>query len=139
MAIEYLEKVLEINPESAVSAYNLSILAAKENPDKAIEYSRQAWKFNPDNPKYGYTYAFFLNQNGQTKQATGELKIILKKDPGYVDAIFLLGNIYEESGDKQKAVSIYKESMKLGSVPAQIKIQLNNKINSLEQPGNPGK
>ncbi|MCK4699844.1 MAG: tetratricopeptide repeat protein, partial [Bacteroidales bacterium] len=98
MAIEYLEKVLEINPESAVSAYNLSILVSKENPDKAIEYSRQAYKSYPDNLKYGYTYAFFLNQNGKTKQATGELKIILKIDPGYIDAIFLLGNIYEESG-----------------------------------------
>lgn len=137
MAIEYLEKVLEINPESAVSAYNLSILTAKENPDKAIEYSRQAYKSDPENSKYGYTYAFFLNQKGKTKQATGELIMILKKDPGYIDAIFLLGNIYEESGYKQKAVSLYKESMKLGSVPAQIKIQLNNKLNSLEQSSDP--
>ena len=139
MAIEYLEKVLEINPESAVSAYNLSILVSKENPDKAIEYSRQVWKSNPDNLKYGYTYAFYLNQNGQIKQATGELKIVLKKDPGYVDAIFLLGNIYEVSGDKQKAVSLYKESIKLESLPQQVKIQLNNKLNSLEQTSNPGK
>jgi len=133
MAIKYLRKVLEINPESAVSAYNLSILVSKENPDKAIEYSRQAYKSYPDNLKYGYTYAFFLNQNRQTKQATGELKLILKKNPGYVDAIFLLGNIYEESGDKQKAVSLYKESIKLESVPDQVKIQLNNKLYSLEQ------
>ena len=136
-AIRHLRKVLKINPESAVSAYNLSVLIAEENPDKAIEYSRQAWKSNPDNPKYGYTYAFFLNQNGQTKQATGELKTILKKDPGYIDAIFLLGNIYEESDYKHKAVSLYKESMKSGSVPEQIKIQLNNKINSLEQSSDP--
>jgi len=133
MAIKYLQKVLEINPESSVSAYNLSILVSKENLEKAIEYSRQAYKSYPDNLKYGYTYAFFLNQNNHTKQATGELKIILKKDPGYVDAIFLLGNIYEESGDKQKAVSLYKESIKLESVPQQVKIQLNNKLNSFEQ------
>lgn len=96
----------------------------------------QIWQSNPDNPKYGYTYAFFLNQDGQTVQATGELKIILKIDPGYIDAIFLLGNIYEESGAIQKAVSIYKESIKLESVPAQVKIQLNNKLNSLEQKSN---
>ena len=132
-AIEYLEKVLEINPESAVSAYNLSILVFKENPDKAIEYSQQAYKSKPDNQKYGYTYAFFLNQNGLTKQATGELKIILKNDPDYVDAIFLLGNIYEKSGDKQKAISLYKESMKIGTLPVQVKIQLNNKSSDLEQ------
>ena len=139
MAIVYLEKVLEINPESAVSAYNLSILVSKENPEKAIEYSRQAYKSYHDNLKYGYTYAFFLNQNRQTKQATSELNIILKKDPGYVEAIFLLGNIYEESGDKQRAVSLYKKSMNLESLPEQIKIQLNNKLYSLEQPGDSDK
>ena len=139
MAIKYLENVLKTNPESAVSAYNLSILVSKKDPDKAIKYSRIASESNPDNPKYGYTYAFYLNQNGQTNKATRKLKAILIKAPSYFDAIFLLGNIYEESGNKQKAVSLYKESIKLESLPKQVKIQLNNKLNSLEQISNPDK
>ena len=47
----------------------------------------------PDEPRYAYTLAFYLNQNGDRDEALRTLNAIVAKHPGYKDAQVLLQRI----------------------------------------------
>ena len=58
------------DPKSAQAAYNLGVLLSKEHPKEALTWCRRAAELRPDNPQYGYTYAFYLYRAGQLDEAT---------------------------------------------------------------------
>jgi tetratricopeptide (TPR) repeat protein len=81
------------DPQMAQAAYNLCIITAKDRIDEAVTWCRKASILAPQEPKYAYTLAFYLNQNGHKDEAITILKGLVEKYPQYQDAEMLLKEI----------------------------------------------
>jgi tetratricopeptide (TPR) repeat protein len=97
-AEQYLKKALKADPQMAQAAYNLCVITSKERINEAVTYCKKAADLRPQEPKYAYTLAFYLNQKGDRAGAVRTLNAIIKKYPGYKDAEMLL----EEISKKEK-------------------------------------
>jgi len=106
-------KTLSIDPNSAVAAYNLGVMLAGDQMSEALKWCRKASILQPDNYRYAYTYAFYLRQSGSIEQATEVLKNITDRQIPYVDAYFLLGDIYEKQQQFSKAREVYSAGLAL--------------------------
>jgi len=80
----------------AQAAYNLCIMLAKDRIDEAIGFCRKASEIRPDDPKYAYTLAFFLDRKGETDEAVKTLNALLLKYPGHRDAQISYGRFQIE-------------------------------------------
>jgi Tfp pilus assembly protein PilF len=95
-AEQNLKKALEADPQMAQAAYNLCIITSRDRIDEALTWCRKAAELRPQDPKYAFTLAFYLNQKGDTDEAVGTLEAIIEKYPGYKDAVMLLGEISQK-------------------------------------------
>jgi tetratricopeptide (TPR) repeat protein len=92
-AEKYLKKAIKADPQMAQAAYNLCIITAKDRISEAVTWCRKASDLRPQDPKYAYTLAFYLNQKGDKDGAIRILKPIVEKYPKYKDAGMLLEEI----------------------------------------------
>jgi tetratricopeptide (TPR) repeat protein len=92
-AEQYLRAALKEDPALAVAAYNLCVIISKDRVSEAVTWCRKAAELRPQDPKYAYTLAFYLNQKGDRDEAIRTLKAIIEKYPGYKDAEMLLREI----------------------------------------------
>jgi len=53
--------------ESAQAAYNLCVVTSKDRMDEALTWCRKATNLRPEEPRYGYTYAFLLDRRDTAK------------------------------------------------------------------------
>jgi tetratricopeptide (TPR) repeat protein len=90
---QYLKKALRADPQMAQAAYNLCIITAKDRIGEAVTWCRKAVELRPEDPRYAYTLAFYLNQKGDRSEAVKTLKALTEKYPGYKDAVMLLDEI----------------------------------------------
>ena len=97
-AEQYFRKALKADPQMAQAAYNLCVITSKDRMNEAVTYCKKAADLRPQEPKYAYTLAFYLNQKGDRAGAVRTLNAIIKKYPGYKDAEMLL----EEISKKEK-------------------------------------
>jgi len=110
-AEEALRAALKADPNLAVAAYNLGILLAADRPSEAIDWCQKAAKLRPDEPKYAYTVAFFLQQKGDITAAIGALKPLIDRRTPYADAYALLGQLHEQENNKQAAIAVYRQAI----------------------------
>jgi tetratricopeptide (TPR) repeat protein len=101
-------EALVIDPNSATAAYNLGVILVSDRPKESILWCQKAYKLRPEEVKYGYTYAFFLHQSGNTDEALEVLKDMVNRQMPCADAYALLAAIYLKSGKTEKAIDIYK-------------------------------
>ena len=113
-----LARALEKNPKQAVAAYNLSILSADSSIEEAIRYATIAYQVGANQPKYGYTLAFYLNKAGNQDKAVSILTKILAENPGHLNSIYLLGGIYMKENKYEEARILYKHALALKDIPA---------------------
>ncbi len=92
-AEEYLRKAIKADPQMAQAAYNLCILTSSDRIGEAVTWCRKAAELRPQDPRYAYTLAFYLNQKGDRADAARTLREILEKHPDYKDAGMLLKKI----------------------------------------------
>jgi tetratricopeptide (TPR) repeat protein len=92
-AEENLRKAFTADPQMAQAAYNLCIITARDRIEEAVSWCRKASDLRPQDANYGYTLAFYLNQNGDKSAAMKILKAILEKNPRHKDARLLLERI----------------------------------------------
>jgi tetratricopeptide (TPR) repeat protein len=92
-AEQYLKKALKADPQMAQAAYNLCIITAKDRINEAVVWCRKAAELRPQEPKYAYTLAFYLNRKGDRDEATRILRKFLEKYPGQKDIEILLKEI----------------------------------------------
>jgi tetratricopeptide (TPR) repeat protein len=92
-AEKYLKKAIKVDPQMAQAAYNLCVITAKDRINEAVTWCRKAAELRPQEPRYAYTLAFYLNQKGDRDEAIRTLKAIIEKYPGYKDAEMLLKEI----------------------------------------------
>jgi len=129
----YLKHALEVDSTLSTAAYNLAVIYAQTNINDAVKYSLMAFEITPENPKYGYTYAYYLIQNGETQKAISVTKKVLKLHPGYIDAYLFLANIYENNNNIKAAIDIYKKATKVADLPDQYKQNIQMRIDMLKQ------
>jgi tetratricopeptide (TPR) repeat protein len=92
-AEKYLKKAIKADSQMAQAAYNLCVIIAKDRIDEAVTWCRKASDLRPEEPKYAYTLAFYLNQKGEKAEAIRILNALVEKYPGYKDAEMLLKEI----------------------------------------------
>ncbi|MEW6584679.1 MAG: tetratricopeptide repeat protein [Nitrospirota bacterium] len=79
--------------QMAQAAYNLCIILAKDRIVEAIGFCKKAHEIRPDDPRYAYTLAFYLNQKGERDEAVKTLNDLIQKHSEYRDAQLLLKEI----------------------------------------------
>ena len=102
---------LKADPKSAVAAYNLGVLLAGEQPQEAIKFCRQAYQLQPGEPKYGYTYAYFLMQADKVDQAEQTLRLMIEKELPAPEAYLLLAEIYTRQKKTKEAADVYRRAI----------------------------
>jgi tetratricopeptide (TPR) repeat protein len=89
----YLKKAFAADPQMAPAAYNLCIITARDRIGEAVTWCGKASDLRPQEPKYAYTLAFYLNQQGDKDAAVKTLQALLAKYPQHKDAERLLSEI----------------------------------------------
>jgi tetratricopeptide (TPR) repeat protein len=92
-AEKYLKAALKADPQMAQAAYNLCIITSKDRLEEAISFCGKASELRPDDPRYAFTLAYYLNQKGDTDEALRTLNAIIEKYPQYKDAQMLRDEI----------------------------------------------
>lgn len=95
-AEHHFKKALEADPRMAQAAYSLCVITSRNRINEALGWCKKAVELRPQEPKYSYTLAFYLNQKGEKAEAIRILKAIENKHPGYTEARKLLKKIAKE-------------------------------------------
>lgn len=98
--------------ENAVAAYNLAVLYSGENPDSCLYWAEKAYDLQSGDPKYLYSYAFYLSENGRTGEAQALLEKAVKNKNTSFDIYYLLGSIYANAGKKKEQRELFKAALK---------------------------
>jgi tetratricopeptide (TPR) repeat protein len=109
-AEQAFRRTLELDPNSAAAAYNLGVILASDQPFESLRWCGKAYQLQPQEGKYGYTYAFFLRQRREIVAAVRVLKEMLRRGVPYSDAYVLLGEIHIEQGEWDEAAGVYRSA-----------------------------
>jgi tetratricopeptide (TPR) repeat protein len=121
----------KIDPKSAQAAYNLCVVASKDRMDEALKWCRKAAELRPEEPRYGYTYAFFLEQKGETAKAIPVLRKIVNRNQPFTPAYIMLGSIYEKQGKAGEAKKVYKKAADNAELPEPDRAQFRKKLQTM--------
>ncbi len=106
-----LRVALNSDPNLAAAAYNLGIILAEDRIEETLVLCRRAYQLNPDESKYAYTLAFYLNQTGDYDGAVLILKRMVDRQTENANSYFLLGEIFERQGNIEDAMNVYRKAM----------------------------
>ena len=115
-AEQAFRKCLSLDPNSAVAAYNLAVMLAPDRPYESLRWCQRAYQVQPQEGKYGYTYAYFLQQRRETDAALRVLEDMVRRSVPYADAYALLGSIYLERGQTNEAAGVYRSAWRNGNL-----------------------
>ena len=108
---------IKFDPNLADAAYNLAILLADRQPEQTLALCRKAVSLRPQEVRYAYTLAFFLNRSGHVTEAVSVLRSVVERNPGHADAVALLGAIYEKTGKRNEALRLYQSAVTNRDLP----------------------
>jgi Tfp pilus assembly protein PilF len=89
------------DPRSAQAAYNLGVMLSKDQPKEALTWCRRAAELRPENPQYGYTYAFYLYHAGQLDEALKVLRAVRQRHPAHKDSLLLERQLLQEQKQRR--------------------------------------
>ena len=92
-AEKYLRKAVAAEPKMAQAAHSLCLITAKERINEAVTWCRKAFELRPEDAKFGYSLAFYLNQKGDKDEAVKVLDLVLARHPHQKQAESLLKEI----------------------------------------------
>jgi tetratricopeptide (TPR) repeat protein len=98
------------DPQSAQAAFNLGVLLAEARPEEALEWCRRAAELRPQEPKYLYTLAFYQYRQGRVAEAVRTLDRVLEQAPATAEVYGLLGRIFEEQRQGERALAVYRRA-----------------------------
>jgi len=112
-------RVMVLDPNSATAAFNLGVILAEKQPRQALQWAKKAYDLGPEEPKYAYTYAFYLKQQGDTQRAMQVLNQMVDRKIPYPDAYMLLASIFETQGIFWEARRVYEQAAGLTGLTSQ--------------------
>ena len=89
------------DPRSGQAAYNLGVLLSKEHPEEGLTWCGRAAELRPENPQYGYTYAFYLYRAGQLDEALKTIRAVRQRHPEHEDSVLLERQLLREQEQKR--------------------------------------
>lgn len=119
------------DPKSAQAAYNLCVVTSKDRVDEALTWCRKATNLRPEEPRYGYTYAFLLDRKGDTAMAVPVLRRIVDRNQPFSPAYVMLGTIYEKQGKAGEAKKVYRKAADNAELPEPDRAQFRKKLQSM--------
>jgi len=93
----------------------VEIESGQGDPHKAVEYSREALKYRPDDPDYLDTYGWALIHAGRSAEALVPLQEAYQKKPSMYCIHFHLGMAYRALGKSAEAASHFRRQMEMTS------------------------
>lgn len=135
-AKELFEKALEINPknDSAIvglgGCYMFGNLSG--NPMEEILKVRKVAEEHPDNLYAQMMLALGAVKTGQYDKAAERFLIVVQHQPGNLEAIFNLADVYDRMGDKTNAIKWYQKAKDMIQVP-EAKTEIQQRIETLQQ------
>jgi tetratricopeptide (TPR) repeat protein len=129
-AVDAHRAALEADPELAAAAYNLGVILATENVNEGLRWCRRAAEIRPEEPKYAYTVAFYLQQSGDISGAAVLLEQLIDTHPGFGDAWMMLGSFYEEQGRRDAARALYARAAENDELPPDLRRQFAARLGS---------
>lgn len=107
-AIKYFERCIEINPASDAAYYQIAqVLIGSGDPVNAKKYAARAVELSPDNLWYLMMNAGIHYQEKDLDSALMYYESAVKLYPSRDEIKLTLGNLYSESGNFEKARSIF--------------------------------
>jgi Flp pilus assembly protein TadD len=113
-AIEYFEKVIALTPQSTEGHNNLGVghLICGHYP-QAEEAFRQAIDVNPDNVQAWKNLSLACLKQNKMEEGVQILASIVKTHPKDVEALYLLGQCYQEAEEFESAKFLYEQAAKI--------------------------
>jgi len=121
------------DPNAAQPAYNLGVLLARDRASEALDWCRKAYQLQPAEPKYAYTYAYYLHDNGQTNQAVTVLEKLVDQQTPCAPAYVMLGDIHLAQGRPAAARAVYERALNLPGLSQEDTLLLMQRLRELEQ------
>lgn len=133
-AKELFEKALVLSPENDSLKVGLGSCylfgGISEMPMEGIRLIREVADRDPDNMYAQFMLGLGAWQSGQLDKAIERLLKVAHKEPANVEAVLLLAEAYERSGDNKNAAKWYEASKKQIREPEILKA-LDERINTL--------
>lgn len=123
-AIRLFKKCLQIDPNNAAAAYELSIIALNANDFQNAElYSRKAYTLNPDNEWYAIIFVESLQRNKKPGEAIKIYQKLIKNLPDRTDIYYDFADCYLRMNKPVDAIEIYNELEKKIGINAELSLQ----------------
>ena len=116
---------------SAPAAFNLGVLLANDRPEEALAWCRRAAELRPRESKYLYTLAFYQDRQGDAPEAARTLEKLIEQTPPAAEAYALLGRIYQQLRQPDKAVSVYRRAVQNSNLSERERAQFADELLSL--------
>ena len=84
----------------------------------------RSYALRPLNPEILFNYALLLYQTGAPESAETKLEKLLEFDSFHLEANLLLGSIYEERGEVDKALELYVKAYRINSTDSRVLYKL---------------
>lgn len=121
-------RALELNPRSAQAAYNLCVIEGRRGSPECLTLGKLAYTLEPDNARYGYTYAYFLNQFGEARRAETVLRDVVDRNLDDASVYFLLADMLEQQGRGTEAEDVYRKGLENENLPDGARLQFRARI-----------
>ncbi len=103
-------QVFNFSKDDPLELFKTAKILRNKNQGNIVSFSKKAFSLRPDDPKYAYTYAFYLHKSDKTDKAIEVLQGMVDRQIPYADAYILLGQIYEQKGKMKEAVEVYMKA-----------------------------
>ncbi len=133
-AKDLFEKVLSVNPANDSAKVGLGatyLYGGIGTPMEGIGKIRAVVEKDSTNVYAQMTLAAASLMSGQQQKAQERLETVLKLQPQNIQAILMLGDLYEKGGNKDQAIQWYSKAVKLVPRP-DIKAELEKRIEALK-------
>jgi Flp pilus assembly protein TadD len=88
------------------------------SPKEAATLAGQAAAVAPQDPRYAFTQAFYLQKAGDASAAERVLRALVARHPGYRDGWALLGALLEGRGRSAEAAEVYRRAAGVATLSA---------------------
>ncbi|MCP4376616.1 MAG: tetratricopeptide repeat protein [bacterium] len=114
-AIKAYEKCLSISPGHYGALNNLAYLYVEDlnDPKKALPYARKVIRLMPQDANVLDTYGWVLARLKKYSDAKKYLQRSIERDPELVACRYHLGWVFEQTGDRKRAVKHYSLGVEL--------------------------
>jgi tetratricopeptide (TPR) repeat protein len=113
-----LRRALDLDPRNAGAAYNLAVLVGEASPKEAASLAGRAAGHAPQDPRYAFTHAFYLEKAGDLAGAERAARALVARHPGYRDGWAFLGALLEARGRRVEAGDLYRRAAATAALPA---------------------